>query len=43
MARTAQNEQKGLTFIVVTLLRIKNIKERWRKNRNIYSKFKKIH
>ena len=31
MAGIAQNGQKRLTFIVVSVLRIKNIKERWKK------------
>ena len=42
MAGIAQNGQKCLIFIVVTLLRLENIKERWKKieiyiqNINIY-------
>ena len=41
MAGKAQNGQKRLIFIVVPLLRIENIKERWEKeNRKIYSKYK---
>ena len=35
MAEVAQNGQKFLIFIVVPLLRLENIKERW-KNRKIY-------
>ena len=31
MAGIAQNGQKCLTFIVVPLLRLENIKERWKK------------
>ena len=31
MAGIAQNWQKCLIFIVVTLLKLKNIKERWKK------------
>ena len=34
--------QKCLIFIMVPLLRLKNIKERWKKNRKIYSKYKNI-
>ena len=41
MAGIAQNGQKCLIFIVVPLLRLENIKERWEKNRKIYSKYKK--
>ena len=40
MAGIAQNGQKCLIFIVVPLLRLENIKERWKKNRKIYSKYK---
>ena len=36
MAGIAQNGHKCLIFIVVPLLRIENIKERWGKNRKIY-------
>ena len=39
MAGIAQNGQKCLIFIVVLLLRLENLKERW-KNRKIYSKYK---
>ena len=42
MADAAQNGQKCLIFIVVPLLRLENIKERW-KNRKIYSKYKNIY
>ena len=48
MARIPQNGQKSLIFIVVPLLRIENVKERWRKkkkkekDRNIYSKYKNM-
>ena len=39
MAGIAQNGHKCLIFIVVPLLRIENIKERWgKKNRKIYLK-----
>ena len=39
MAGKAQNGHKWLIFIVVPLLRIENIKERWgKKNRKIYLK-----
>ena len=41
MAGIAQNGQKCLIFIVVPLLKHENIKERWKKNRKIYSKYKK--
>ena len=41
MAGIAQNGRKRLVFIVVPLLRINNIKERWKQNRKIYSKYKK--
>ena len=42
MAGIAQNGQKRLILIIVPLLRIENIKERWeRENRKIYSKYKK--
>ena len=41
MAGIAQNGQKCLIFIVVPLLRLENIKERWEKNRKICSKYKK--
>ena len=41
MAGIAQNGQKCLIFIVVPLLRLENIKERRKKNRKIYSKYKK--
>ena len=40
MAGIAQNRQKFLIFIVVPLLRLENIKERWKKierNTVIYS------
>ena len=40
MAGIAQNRQKSLIFIVVPLLRLENIKERWKKierNTVIYS------
>ena len=40
IAGIAQNGQKRLIFIVVPLLRIENIKLRWKKNRKIYSKYK---
>ena len=42
MAEVAKNRQKFLIFIAVPLLRIENIKERW-KNRKIYSKYKNIY
>ena len=38
MAGIAQNGHKCLIFIVVPLLRLENIKERWKKNRKIYLK-----
>ena len=38
MAGIAQNGDKCLIFIAVPLLGIKNIKERWKKNRKIYLK-----
>ena len=41
MAEIAQNGQKCLIFIVTPLLRLENIKERWKKNRKVYSKYKK--
>ena len=41
MAGLAQNWQKRLIFIVVPLLRRENIKEEWKKNRNIYSNYEK--
>ena len=40
MAGIAQNRRKSLIFIVVPLLRLENIKERWKKierNTVIYS------
>ena len=43
MAGLAQNRQKCLIFIVVPLLKCENIKEGWKKNRKIYSKYKKIY
>ena len=42
IADIAQNEHKRLIFIVVPLIRLKNIKERWKKNRKIYLKQKNI-
>ena len=41
MVKKAQNGQKRLIFIEVPLLRIENIKEGWKINRKIYSKYKK--
>ena len=41
MTGIAQNGQECLIFIVVPLLRLENIQERWKKNRKIYSKYKK--
>ena len=41
MAGIAQNGQKCLIFIVVPLLRLASIKEMEKKNRKIYSKYKK--
>ena len=41
MAGIAQNRQKCLIFIVASLLRLENIKERRKKDRKIYSKYKK--
>ena len=41
MAGVAQNGQKCLIFIVFPLLRPENFKERWKKNRKIYSKYEK--
>ena len=41
MAGIAQNRHKCFIFIVVPLLRLKNIKERWKKYRKIYLKYKK--
>ena len=37
----AQNGQKRLIFIMVSLIRIKNIKERRKANRKIYSNYKR--
>ena len=34
-------QTKMLYFILVSLLRLENIKERWKKNKKIYSKCKK--
>ena len=42
MAGVAQNRQKHLIFIMVPLLRIEKPKERYLKNRKIYSKYKNI-
>ena len=39
MAGIAQNGHKCLIFIVVTLITLENIKERWKKNRKIYLKY----
>ena len=41
MAEIAENGQKRLIFIVVLLLRIKDIKKRLKKSRKIYLKYKK--
>ena len=41
MAEIAENGQKCLIFIVVLLLRIKDIKKRLKKSRKIYLKYKK--
>ena len=41
MAGIAQNEKKCLIVIMVPPLRLENIKERWKKNKKIYSKYKK--
>ena len=43
MAGIAQNGHKCIIFIVVPLLRRENIKERWKKNKNIYLNYKKIY
>lgn len=40
MAGIAQNKQKGVTFILVTLLRIENLKEGCKKKKTSYSKYK---
>ena len=41
MAGKAQNGQKRFIFIMFHLVRIENIKGRRKKNRKIYSKYKK--
>ena len=43
MAGIAQNMQKCLIFIVVPLLRLKNIKERWEKIKRYFSKYENIY
>ena len=43
MAGIAQNGHKCIIFIVVPLLRRENIKERRKKNKNIYLNYKKIY
>ena len=42
MAGIAQNRQKCLIFIVVPLLRLKNIKERWKKIERYIQSIKNI-
>ena len=43
MAGIAQNEQKCLIFIVVPLLRLENIKERWKKIERYIQSMKNIY
>ena len=43
MAGIAQNGQKCLIFIVISLLRLKNIKERWKKVERYIQSIKNIH
>ena len=40
MAGIAQNKQKGVTFILVTPLRIENLKQGCKKKKTSYSKYK---
>ena len=42
MAGIARKEEKYLIFIVVPLLRLESIKEKWKTSRKIYSKYIKI-
>ena len=43
MAGIAQNGQKCLIFIVVPLLRLENIKERWKKIERYFQSTKNIY
>ena len=43
MVRIAQNGPKSLIFIVVPLLRLKNIKERWKKIETYIQSIKNIY